>query len=158
MTDSEGFENRSREIADTTRRLLIALNTGGIAVTFGVAGSLAAQDVAPSWAVAPVSVFVAGLVVSAISLLMAKHKAIKRRDAVREGQAEPNFKVWHHRNFTYEVITLVIFVVAVYVGLNQLQYVVPNQPRATQEQVEVEKTNSHNNPIQSTPKSGATDG
>ena len=40
-------EKRSREIADKLRTYLAALNTGGIAVTFGVAGSLANHNVHP---------------------------------------------------------------------------------------------------------------
>lgn len=143
MSNSEDYEKCSREIADTTRRLLIALNTGGIAVAFGVAGSLAAHGVAPSWAIAPVSVFVAGLVVSAASLFMAKHKAIKRRDAVRDNQPEPDFKKWRHRNFSYEIVTLIIFVVAVFVALKQIQGVVV-KPKASQNHVEVQKKETHN--------------
>ena len=38
-------EKRSREIADKLRTYLTALNTGGIAITFRVAGSLASQKV-----------------------------------------------------------------------------------------------------------------
>ena len=56
-------EKRSQEIADKIRTYLTALNTGGIAITFGVAGSLASQKVNPSWAVWPVSVFAVGLTI-----------------------------------------------------------------------------------------------
>jgi uncharacterized membrane protein YbhN (UPF0104 family) len=73
-------EKRSREIADKLRTYLAALNTGGIAVPFGVASSLAGLKVNPTWAVWPVSVFAFGLALLAASLLLAKHKALKRRD------------------------------------------------------------------------------
>ena len=72
-------EKRSREIADKIRAYLTALNTGGIAITFGVAGSLASQKVRPAWTVWPVVGFVVGLILLGASLFLAKHKALKRR-------------------------------------------------------------------------------
>lgn len=108
-------EKRSQEIADKVRTYLTALNTGGIAITFGVAGSLASQKVSPAWAVWPVASFVAGLVMLGASLFLAKHKALKRRD-------DPNidFRKWYWRNFTYDLLSLTIFIVAVSIGLWQL--------------------------------------
>jgi hypothetical protein len=78
--ESPDQEKRSREIADRIRTYLTALNTGGIAITFGVAGFLASQKVSPAWAVWPVVGFVVGLVILGASLFLAKHKALKRRD------------------------------------------------------------------------------
>lgn len=82
----EEHDSRSREIADTTRRYLVALNTGGVAMTFVVAGSLAAEGVNPGWAIWPVAIFVFGLTISAISLFLAKNKALRRRNATAEGK------------------------------------------------------------------------
>ena len=106
-------EQRAREIADTTRRYLTALNTGGVAITFGVAGTLAGNGVDPAWAVCPVSIFVLGLAITAGSLFLAKHKALKRRDAAQNNAPAPDFKQWYQRNFTFEVVALLAFLVAV---------------------------------------------
>lgn len=125
MTTAEEQEQRSREIADTTRRYLTALNTGGVAVTFTVAGALASHGVEPRWAVGPVAVFVVGLTITAVSLMLAKHKALRRRDAAAE--SEPNFKKVLWANFTYEVLSLAAFLVAVGLGLWELSCVrLPN--------------------------------
>ena len=110
-------EQRSRDIADTTRRYLTALNTGGIAITFGVAGTLAGRGVEPRWAIWPVAIFVLGLTITAGSLLLAKHKALKRRDAAAGEAPTPSFKEWYWANFTYEVLALITFLVAVGIGL-----------------------------------------
>ncbi|AZC72373.1 hypothetical protein [Pseudomonas chlororaphis] len=110
-------EKRSREVADKIRVYLTALNTGGIAITFGVAGSLVSQKVSPTWAVCPVLGFVVGLVILGVSLFLAKHKAQKRRD-------DPNrdFTKWYWRNFTYDLLSLGAFIAAVGLGLWQLYY------------------------------------
>ena len=108
-------EKRSREIADKLRTYLTALHTGGIAITFGVAGSLASQKVNPAWAVWPVVGFVVGLVILGASLFLAKHKALKRRD-----NPSIDFTKWYWRNFTYDLFSLLAFVVAVGIGLWQL--------------------------------------
>ena len=108
-------EKRSQEIADKLRTYLAALNTGGIAISFGVAGSLAGQKVNPAWAVWPVAAFIGGLVLLAASLLLAKHKALKRRDNPQIG-----FTKWYWRNFTYDLLSLVAFCFAAGLGLWQL--------------------------------------
>lgn len=114
-TETENQEDRSREIADKLRTYLAALNTGGIAMTFGVAGSLASHKVNPAWAALPVGAFVVGLLILGGSLFLAKHKALKRRD-----NPAVNFKAWYWRNFTYDVLSLVAFTVAVGLGLWKL--------------------------------------
>lgn len=117
-TEPSDQEKRSREIADKIRTYLAALHTGGIAITFAVAGSLAAQKVHPAWAVWPVSGFVLGLIVLGASLFLAKHKALKRRD-----DPARDFKPWYWRNFTYDLLSLIVFAAAVYVGLWRLSCV-----------------------------------
>jgi hypothetical protein len=109
-------EKRSREIADKIRTYLSALHTGGIAITFAVAGTLAGQKVPPSWAVWPVSAFTVGLVVLGLSLFLAKHKAKKR-----DQNPDVNFRPWYWHNFTYDLLSMFVFVIAVGVGLWQLQ-------------------------------------
>jgi hypothetical protein len=110
-------EKQSQEIADKIRTYLTALNTGGIAISFGVASSLASQKVNPGWAVWPVSVFAVGLMIVGGSLFLAKHKALKRRD-----NSSVNFKKWYWRNFTYDLLSLLAFIVGVGAGLWQLNY------------------------------------
>jgi hypothetical protein len=117
---ADDHNGRAREIADVTRRYLVGLNTGGIAITVAFASSMAEKSVVPSWAVWPVSVFVLGLVVSGVSLFLAKHKALKRRDAARENRPEPDYAKWYWANFTYEIVTLVAFLSAVVCGLIQI--------------------------------------
>lgn len=62
MTDAvSDQEERSREIADATRRYLTALNTGRVAVTFGVATRMTERGIQPPWASWPLVLFVVGL-------------------------------------------------------------------------------------------------
>jgi hypothetical protein len=120
MSDAADHEQRSREIADTTRRLLVAVNTGGIGAAFAVAGSLAAQKVAPGWAVRPTGFFVAGLVVTSISLFLAKHREVKRRNAAVEQTTPPDFTALYWRSFTWDAIGLGLFVAGCIAGLWKL--------------------------------------
>lgn len=124
MTDPIDHEKRSREIADSIRRLLIALNTGGIGVAFGVASSLAGHKVAPGWAAWPVSFFVCGLIVTAISLFLAKHRELKRRDKNLDNLRMPNFTKWYWQSFTWDLVALTFFVVGTIAGLIKLQCLV----------------------------------
>lgn len=123
MVESYDYHKRADEIADATRRFLVGLHTGGIAIALAVAGNLASEGVSPAWVVWTVVWFAAGLVMSGWSLLWAKHKALKRRSAARENKPIPPYNAWWQRNFTIELLTLVIFVIAIYVGLSALQAV-----------------------------------
>lgn len=124
MSDAADHEKRSREIADMIRRFLVAINTGGIGAAFGVAGSLADEKINPGWAAWPVAFFIAGLVVTAISLFLAKHREIKRRDAACADQPEPNFKGWLWRSTTWDIVALSVFVAGAVAGLDQLRGIV----------------------------------
>jgi hypothetical protein len=92
MKETQNYSERADGIADSLRTFLIAIHTGGIAVVFAVAGSLASECVNPRWAVCPAAIFSLGLVLVGFSLLLAKHKALKRRDAVAAKKAVPEFK------------------------------------------------------------------
>jgi hypothetical protein len=124
MSDAADHEKRSREIADTTRRLLIAVNTGGIGASFAMAGSLAVHKVNPGWAAVPASFFVVGLVVTAASLFLAKHRELKRREAAKTNALEPDFTAWYWRSFTWDAVALGLFVVGCIAGLWKLTAVV----------------------------------
>lgn len=117
VTAGTDQEQRSREIADTTRRYLVALNTGGVGTTLAVASTLAGKGIEPGWAVWPTAVFVMGLTMTGVSLFLAKHKALKRRDAADKNIYAPDFRHWWWANFTYDVIALVLFVSGAVAGL-----------------------------------------
>lgn len=97
------------------------------------------KDVHPGWVVLPVLLFVLGLGISGGSLLLAKHKALKRKQAADEGEPIPEFKAWCQQNFTYELLTLVAFLCAVSVGLYQLQSLQFQQPKPEQGAVQLKK-------------------
>lgn len=117
MGTAADHEKRSQEIADTARRVVVTLNGGGIGVIFSVAGALA-KNVNPNWAVWPVSFFVFGLLLTGLSLLLAKHRELKRRDAAEEGKDEPKkFTAWYLQSFTWDLVAFVLFGIGALVGL-----------------------------------------
>lgn len=120
MDKASEHEERSRSVADTLRRFLIAIHTGGIGTLFAVASALAEQRVHPLWTFWPVLIFAAGLIVVAVSLLLAKHREIKRRDAVKCGELEPDFTGLLWRSQTWDIVSLMLFVAGVVVGLLML--------------------------------------
>lgn len=117
MDKATEHEERSRNVADTLRRFLIGIHTDGIGALLAVASSLAEQHVHLRWAFVPVLIFVGGLVVVGASLLLAKHREIKRRDAAKNKQPEPNFTGLLWRSQTWDTFSLVLFVVGAVAGL-----------------------------------------
>lgn len=85
-----------------------------------VASALAAQGVHPQWTFWPILIFVIGLVVIGVSLLLAKHRELKRRDAAIAGQPDPNFTGLLWRSYTWDTISLGLFVVGSVVALAML--------------------------------------
>ncbi|HUO44853.1 MAG TPA: hypothetical protein VMT94_08100 [Burkholderiales bacterium] len=71
----------------------------------------------------PVLIFVGGLVVVGSSLLLAKHREIKRRDAAKKGDQEPDFTGLFWRSQTWDTVSLVLFVVGAVAGLLALSCV-----------------------------------
>ena len=128
MTDPAKLSDRADAVADTLRSFLVAIHTGGLGVVFAVAGSLAGECVNPRWAVCPALIFSAGLALVGGSLLLAKHKALKRRDAAKADQPIPEFKEYWARNSTWDAITLGVFVLGVFVGLHKLGSIVVGCP------------------------------
>jgi len=116
MSDWKIHEARSQELADSVRRYLVAAHTGGIATTFAFAGSLVANHVHPRWAITPVALFAVGLVLAGISMLLAQHREMKRRDAAKANDADPTFGLlWW--SWTWNWASLAIFVAAIMTGL-----------------------------------------
>lgn len=116
MADWQAHEARSQELADSVRRYLVAAHTGGIAVTFALAGSLASNHVHPRWAFAPVGTFTIGLILVGISMLLAQHREMKRRDARKAGDTDPSFgRLWW--SWVWNWMSLATFALGVTVGL-----------------------------------------
>ncbi len=63
VDSSAAHEQRSQEIADQTRKYLVALDTGGIGASIALVGAMNESD--PEWVVLPIGLFVLGLVLSA---------------------------------------------------------------------------------------------
>lgn len=124
---------RTAEVADSGRRFLAAINTGGIGITFAIAGILASEKVPPQWATLPAGVFASGLALTAISWQLQRYKTKRRRDAARviiasrktmaTGESEPVFKSFVWRNHTYDLLALIAFIAGVFVGLNELSQI-----------------------------------
>jgi len=121
MSETYDFGRRADKLADAMRRYLIGINTGGIAVVLTFAAALTEKGVHPGWIIWPVALFALGLGISGGSLLYAKHKALRRKKAADDGKEIPKFDIWYQRNFTYELITIVLFSVAAVIALYQLQ-------------------------------------
>lgn len=147
MSESYDYGKRADEMADAMRRYLVGINTGGVAVALTFAANAMEKGVHPSWVVFPVLLFVLGLGVSGGSLLLAKHKALKRKQAADKGEPIPEFKAWCQRNFTYELLTLVVFLCAVGVGLYHLQCLQLQRPKPEQSAVQLKKETVPNNAL-----------
>jgi len=120
MTIESHHELRSQKVADSTRRYLIGVHTGGISLTILLASKLIEHGIGPRWIVGPVSAFTLGLVLVGISLFLAKHRSVKRSIAEEKGQDLPMFKSWYWRSFTWDIISGITFVAAVWCGLAKI--------------------------------------
>lgn len=119
MADWKIHETRSQELADSVRRYLVAAHTGGIATTFAFAGSLVTNHVHPRWAFAPVAVFTSGLLLAGISMLLAQHREMRRRDAAKANEPDPAFgRFWW--SWIWNWASLATFVIAIVTGLCSL--------------------------------------
>jgi hypothetical protein len=101
-------EFRSRELADSLRKYLIGINTGGIAVVTALSKNL-------SWA-PTIMFFILGIVFCGISLFFAQYRALKRRDSAKLKMAEPIFSLYRHSRF-WNALSFLCFVVGAILGL-----------------------------------------
>ncbi|MDH5834438.1 hypothetical protein [Luteimonas kalidii] len=116
MGDWQTHEARSQQLADSVRRYLVAAHTGGIATVLATASSLAAQQIHPRWALWPIGVFAIGLLLAGISMLLAQHREMKRRDAAKAGKEDPEFSfLWW--SWSWNWLSLIVFVGAVAAAL-----------------------------------------
>lgn len=128
MADSSAHhEARSQALADSIRRFLIAVNTGGVATTFAGATSLADNGINPGWAAPSIGIFVLGLVLAGISMFLAQHREMKRRDAALMNEAAPGFgAIWW--SWGWNLASLAVFVLATIVGLCSLASITLQAP------------------------------
>ena len=128
MSEPYDYGKRADELADAMRRYLIGINTGGVAIALTFAANMAEKGVHPAWVVCPVFLFALGLGISGGSLLYAKHKALKKKKAVNEDTEIPKYDACCQQNFTYELITLLVFLVAASFALYQVKGLVIEPP------------------------------
>jgi len=119
MPDQSSHESRSQALADEIRRFLVTAHTGGIAAIVVLAASLADKNIQPKWAVAPIVLFLLGILLAALSMFLAQHREIKRRDAEARGDPSPKFKVllW---SWVWNWLSLGLFALASIIGLCSL--------------------------------------
>jgi hypothetical protein len=124
-------EERIQSLADSARNYLTALNSGGVGLSFAVAGALAPDGVELRWVFWPVLLFVLGLLATAGSHIVRRLDLVRRRQEAR-GQTIPLLQslpncFWS--NFTYELFALGFFVAAVSSSLWELcQIELPDKP------------------------------
>jgi uncharacterized membrane protein YtjA (UPF0391 family) len=124
-TASEHWK-RSQELADAARKLVISLNSGGIALLFSVAGWLAAKNVSATWAICPAVLFVVGLVLIGVSLFVAKDRELDRFHASRAGGDPKDIETpWYKASFTWDAIAFAFFVSGAVLALYNLAKVTP---------------------------------
>jgi hypothetical protein len=115
--NTERHQKRADDMGDAIRRYLIGINTGGI----GVVVALASRDRGPAlgtWGLlVPLLFFVFGIVTIGGSLVLQKHKALKRRDAAKECRSMPDYNRMLWRNQTYDIIAGVLFIIGVVFGV-----------------------------------------
>jgi hypothetical protein len=115
MNDVDRHQRRADDMADAMRRYLVGVNAGGVGVLAALANSEAgASSELPSWVIAPIVCFVAGLILTGVSLSLQKHKAQKRRDAAKRGEPEPDFNTPGWRNEWLDQVSLATFVLGTF--------------------------------------------
>lgn len=119
---AEDQERRAREIADTWRRYLIAINSGAMVIIASLAGALASKSVPVKWAAAPLFFYSVSLLITGCSFALAKRKALARRDAYREGREQPDYTPRLKRNETWDLVALVIFAMGAVATVVSLWY------------------------------------
>ena len=112
--DREVHWRRSEELADSTRRYLIAVHTGGIGVSFAVASAFADNGIAPAWAWWPVSFFSVGMGLVFLSLFLAKDRELARYKA--GGRNNITFP-WYRGSWPWDAASAIAFVVGAIAGL-----------------------------------------
>ena len=108
---------RADDMADTLRRYLFGINTGGIGVVIALASGDRGPDLGSRGLLVPLVFFVLGVITTGGSLALQKHKALKRQEAAQNGKPPPGFKDIIWRNQTYDLIAGVFFIGGIIVGV-----------------------------------------
>lgn len=103
-------EKRSQEAADSARRFAVLLNGGALIVIAALAGALQ-----KSWPLLAVPFFIVGLCCTAASVMLVKHRALKRRDAAKAGNPPSEFGFLMD-SWTWDRAAFVFFVVGAIIG------------------------------------------
>lgn len=119
MSNGRIHDRRAEQAGDSLRRLLATAHTGGLAVILATAGALVNHKIDPGWTLIPASLFVAGLVIVAVSWQWLKHREIRRRDNFPN---DPIFPFWQ-RSTTWDMVSLGCFAVGSLFGLYMLSNV-----------------------------------
>jgi hypothetical protein len=101
-------EFRSRDLADSLRKYLIGINTGGIAVVTAISKNVA-------W-VPTIACFVLGLVFCGASLFYAQRRELKRRDASSSKMPDPIF-TWYQTSVWWNAFSFLSFVAGAMLSL-----------------------------------------
>lgn len=107
-------EQRSRDLADSLRNFLVAVNTGGIGAMLITAGALAEQKINPSWTLWPSVLFIVGLLMTGWSIFAAQHRAeirLKGSKAYAEEVADypPLTFPWWWQSAPWNIVALTAF-------------------------------------------------
>ncbi len=120
MSSDLDQEFRSRQLADNLRQYLLTVNSGAIAILFSIASTLIDNKINANWLVYPTIAFVLGIIFCIVSIFLAQHRALKRRDAARDKQPEPEFCCLM-RSWTWNTISAISFLVGVILALYSFQ-------------------------------------
>jgi hypothetical protein len=116
----EAHWERSNELADSLRRHLALIQTGGITALLATAASFAERGVNPRWSVVPMSIFIVGIVCVAIGYFMAQHRALVRAAKVPKEVSFP----WYQWGTSWNWAALLAFISGAVAALWQLSCLV----------------------------------
>ena len=94
MADTDRYEVRSQKVADALRALLTALATAGIGAVYAMHGQTTVWE---AWFFSGL-LFVVSLGCVLRSWFASKDRAIRRREASRENQPQPQFTTWSRKS------------------------------------------------------------
>ena len=94
MADTDRYEVRSQKVADALRALLTALATAGIGAVYAMHGQ---TTVWGAWFFSGL-LFLVSLGCVLRSWFVAKHRELRRREASRANQPQPEFTKWSRKS------------------------------------------------------------
>ncbi|WFC41464.1 hypothetical protein [Pseudoxanthomonas sp. SE1] len=122
--DWKDHQRRANELSDGIRRYLLAINAGGIAVMFALAGAMLENGVPPRWVIVPSLLFASGVLFVGVSMFLARTREISREEAARSEEQPPSFSKFM-KSSPYNKASLAAFLAAVVAGLRELSGILP---------------------------------